>query len=74
MVLGRLIHRDKLDPIFNDHPLQGEWSGHRECHFAPDWLLIYGKDTLGCDVDVATPGSLHPKLRKEIFGQLVSIL
>lgn len=44
VVMGRLIHCDKLDPIFNDHPLQGEWSGHRECHFAPDWLLIYRID------------------------------
>lgn len=24
-----------------DHALSGEWSGYRECHIAPDWLLIY---------------------------------
>ena len=24
-----------------DHPLKGEWSGWRECHIEPDWLLIY---------------------------------
>ena len=24
-----------------DHPLTGRWSGHRECHIEPDWLLIY---------------------------------
>ena len=24
-----------------DHALSGNWFGHRECHIAPDWLLIY---------------------------------
>jgi len=24
-----------------DHQLNGEWKGHRECHIASDWLLIY---------------------------------
>lgn len=24
-----------------DHTLSGEWSGDRECHILPDWLLIY---------------------------------
>lgn len=29
-------------PIHNkDHFLKGEYSGRRECHIAPDWLLIY---------------------------------
>ena len=31
-------------------------------------------DLLGCDVDVATPKSLHPKLRDRILGELVAIL
>ncbi len=44
VVMGRLIHRETLDPVFNDHPPQGEWRGHRECHLAPDWLLIYRTD------------------------------
>jgi mRNA interferase YafQ len=30
-----------LEPRYNDHGLKGEWSGHRECHLAPDWLLVY---------------------------------
>lgn len=41
VVMGRLIHRETLDPVFDDHPLRGEWIGHRECHLKPDWLLIY---------------------------------
>lgn len=24
-----------------DHALSGEWSGCRDCHITPDWLLIY---------------------------------
>ena len=31
-------------------------------------------DVLECDVDVATPKSLHPKLRDRILGELVAIL
>jgi mRNA interferase YafQ len=26
---------------YRDHPLSGNWEGFRECHVAPDWLLIY---------------------------------
>ena len=29
-------------PLKNkDHPLSGNHVGERECHIAPDWLLIY---------------------------------
>ena len=29
-------------PIQNkDHFLKGDYSGRKECHIAPDWLLIY---------------------------------
>lgn len=29
-------------PIKNkDHKLSGDYSGYRECHIEPDWLLIY---------------------------------
>ena len=31
-------------------------------------------EVLGCDVDVATPKSLHPELRDRIMGELVVIL
>ena len=31
-------------------------------------------EALGRDVDVATPGSLHPKLRDRILGELVPVL
>jgi len=29
---------------YKDHPLKGNYVGLRECHLAPDWLLIYKAD------------------------------
>ena len=26
---------------YRDHPLTGNWKGHRDCHIESDWLLIY---------------------------------
>ncbi|HBK53325.1 MAG TPA: type II toxin-antitoxin system mRNA interferase toxin, RelE/StbE family, partial [Syntrophomonas wolfei] len=30
-----------LPQKYLDHPLTGNYAGHRECHITPDWLLIY---------------------------------
>ena len=30
-----------LGPEWLDHPLKGDWDGHRECHIGGDFLLIY---------------------------------
>ncbi len=32
---------DSLPAKNKDHDLKGNFSGKRECHIAPDWLLIY---------------------------------
>lgn len=40
-VIRMLANGEKLDDKYDDHALQGRWKGHRECHIAPDWLLIY---------------------------------
>lgn len=32
---------DKLPQQNKDHSLVGEYTGCRECHLQPDWLLIY---------------------------------
>jgi len=38
----RLLANDgKLPSKYLDHALGGDWKGFRECHIAPDWLLIY---------------------------------
>ena len=33
-----------LGPEYKDHPLRGDWAGHRECHVGGDFLLIYRVD------------------------------
>ena len=34
---------EPLPPKYKDHPLHGEYEGHRDCHINPDWVLIYIK-------------------------------
>lgn len=34
-----------LGPEWLDHPLQGDWADHRECHVGGDFLLIYRLDS-----------------------------
>jgi mRNA interferase YafQ len=40
-LVERLAQGEVLDPKSRDHPLPGGYSGSRECHIEPDWLLIY---------------------------------
>lgn len=40
-VIKTLAIGEQLDEIYKDHPLKGGYSGCRECHIMPDWLLIY---------------------------------
>jgi len=40
-IMGRLANEEQLEPRFRDHKLSGEWKDFRECHVAPDWLVIY---------------------------------
>ncbi|MCJ7833847.1 type II toxin-antitoxin system YafQ family toxin [Cuneatibacter sp. NSJ-177] len=35
---------DALPPKNVDHSLGGNYTGYRECHIEPDWLLIYRQD------------------------------
>lgn len=36
-----LVSGQALPDRNKDHNLSGNWSGFRECHIEPDWLLIY---------------------------------
>ena len=36
-----LIGGDPLPTRYKDHPLKNNWSGYRDAHIEPDWLLIY---------------------------------
>lgn len=40
-VVDKLLWGIPLDEKYRDHALKGKWSGFRECHIQPDWLLIY---------------------------------
>lgn len=42
-VVIMLLQDIPLPPHHHDHPLVGQWSGARDCHIKPDWLLIYQK-------------------------------
>lgn len=33
--------KKELNEEYADHALKGMYSGLRECHIAPDWVLIY---------------------------------
>lgn len=43
-VLKQLAAGQALAPSYRDHPLVGDYSGCRECHITPGWLLIYEID------------------------------
>ena len=40
-VMTLLVEGNILSGKYRDHPLRGKFSGYRECHLEPDWLLIY---------------------------------
>ena len=40
-VLQILAQGEELPQKYQDHYLNGDYKGCRECHITPDWLLIY---------------------------------
>ena len=40
-IVNKLAMREKLPDKNRDHVLTGDYIGFRECHVAPDWLLVY---------------------------------
>jgi len=40
-VVTTLSNGESLEEKYRDHPLKGDYTGCRECHITPDWLLIY---------------------------------
>ena len=43
-VIDLLLEGKPLPARNKDHALTGNWIGYRDCHVAPDWILIYRKD------------------------------
>ena len=40
-IIRKLSKNEALPEKNKDHALSGNWSGYRECHIQPDWLLVY---------------------------------
>ena len=60
-----LIANDSpLGPEWLDHPLGGDWEGHRECHIGGDFLLAY---------KLADSGKLSPGLTSTKESLLKSV-
>jgi len=43
-VVEQLKNQEPLPDACRDHSLVGDYSGCRECHITPDWLLVYDID------------------------------
>lgn len=43
-IVNTLRMSQQLPPQNKDHDLKGNFAGKRECHIAPEWLLIYRID------------------------------
>ena len=60
-VIILLRGRKPLPVKYNDHPLTGNWSGYRDCHIQPDWLLIYRIDNNAL-ILTATRTGIHSEI------------
>ena len=60
-ILDLLVEGRVLPPQNRDHALVGNWIPKRECHIAPDWLLIY--ETTNTEVRLARTG-----IHSDLFG------
>ena len=43
-VVSIIAEGESLEVRHRDHALSGNWSGSRDCHIEPDWILIYRVD------------------------------
>lgn len=43
-IIKKLADGESLPEKNRDHNLSGDYSGCRECHITPDWLLVYEID------------------------------
>jgi mRNA interferase YafQ len=57
-----LLRAGKPLPASNrDHALKGRWQNYRDCHIAPDWVLIY-RDR-GHEIELVRTGT-----HSDLFG------
>lgn len=62
-VIHALASQEILSPLYRDHALHGRLEGYRECHIAPDWLLIYRVHHALRLVELVSTGN-----HRELFG------
>ena len=43
LVVDMLANDEALLQKYRDHALTGNFTGFRDCHIQPDWILIYKK-------------------------------
>ncbi len=67
-VVKELMNDRPLDKKHRDHELSGEYSAVWECHFEPDWLLIY--DTDG-SVKTGTLKLIRTGTHSDLFLQVI---
>ncbi len=60
-VIEVLAMEQPLETKFRDHALTGDYTGCRECHILPDWLLVY--QATNSDLILLRTGS-----HSELFG------
>lgn len=53
IILALLTTGKSLPARCRDHALKGDWSGFRDAHIEPDWLLIYR--VVGDELHAACP-------------------
>ena len=56
-IVELLANEVPLPEQFKDHNLSGNYNGFRECHIAPDWLLIYQVNNNELDLVMSRTGS-----------------
>ena len=54
-LLHLLIYEQPLPQAYQDHPLKGDWKGHRGAHIEPDWILVYRIE--GADLHLTRTGT-----------------
>ena len=63
-VIADLAMGIPLPAKYRDHALSGNWTGHRECHVLPDWLLVYRIDDNVLVLTLSRTGS-----HSDLFGK-----
>jgi mRNA interferase YafQ len=62
-VVADLAEGRLLAAKHRDHALSGSFAGFRECHIAPDWLLVYALDSGRLILTLTRTGS-----HSDLFG------